>query len=148
MPGLPTSSTIRFLFRNDRGRIDRRTWWHAIAVLVAAWLVALAVQRFLNRSGDITKVAITAAFVVATIFVAVCYYFVSAKRFNDRGKPAEYALLLPVAIFFAAAVRWLGPALVELIPSWFDYFAGGLALAVAIWNVVELGILPGRDEIR
>jgi uncharacterized membrane protein YhaH (DUF805 family) len=148
MTGFPTSSTIRFLFRTDRGRIDRRTWWHAMAVLVAAWFVALAVQRLLNRSGDITKVAITAAFVVASIFLAVCYYFVSAKRFNDRGKPAEYALLLPAAMFFAAAVRWLGPGLVELLPGWFDYFAGGLAIAVAIWNVAELGILPGRDEVR
>jgi uncharacterized membrane protein YhaH (DUF805 family) len=148
MTGFPTSSTIRFLFRNDRGRIDRRTWWRAIAVLVAAWLIALSVHRALNRSGDISKVAITAAFLIASIFLAVCYYFVSAKRFNDRGKPPEYALVLPAASFFALAVRWLGPSLVELIPSWFDYVAGGLAIVIALWNVTELGILPGRSEIR
>jgi uncharacterized membrane protein YhaH (DUF805 family) len=148
MTGFPKSSTIRFLFRNDRGRIDRSTWWQSVTVLTAAWLSALAVQSALNRSGDISKVAITAAFLVATIFLAVCYYFVSAKRFNDRGKSPEYALLLPAASFFAAAVRWLGPGLVELVPRWSDDFASGLAIVVAIWNVAELGILPGRSEIR
>jgi uncharacterized membrane protein YhaH (DUF805 family) len=145
MAGFLSAATFRFLFRDDRGRIDRRTWWLAMAALAAAWLLALVAQRILNRSEDITKVAITAAFVIASIFLAVCYYFVSAKRFNDRGRPSELALLLPAAIFIEAGLHWLGPSLVDLVPDWCHDLTGGVVIAVALWNVTELGVLPGLD---
>jgi uncharacterized membrane protein YhaH (DUF805 family) len=148
MTGFLSPSELRFLFRNDRGKIDRCTWWLAVGVIVVAWIVVLELQTVVNRSGDITKVAITAAFVFASIFLSVCFYFVSAKRFNDRGRPAELALFLPAAIFVDASVHWLGPSLVELIPGWSHYLVDGTAIAIAVWTITELGVMPGLGETR
>jgi uncharacterized membrane protein YhaH (DUF805 family) len=146
MTGLLSGASFRFLFRDDRGTIDRRTWWLAVAIIVAAWLAVFELERILNRSGDISKVALTAALVFATIFLLVCYYFVSAKRFNARRRPADFALFLPAAIFVATGLRWLGPSLVEVVPDWLHYLSDSAALAIALWNIAELGLLPDSEQ--
>jgi uncharacterized membrane protein YhaH (DUF805 family) len=143
-----SGAAFRSLFRDARGTIDRRTWWLAMATLVLAWVGVFEVQSLLNRSGDITKVVPTAAFVFATIFGLVCYYFVSAKRFSARGYPADFALFLPAAVFVASGLHWLGPSLIEIVPQWLHYIANGAAIAVALWNVIELGVLRDRDDLR
>jgi hypothetical protein len=117
-----------------------------MATLVVAWLMVFEAQNLVNRSGDITKVVLTAAFVFATIFLLVCYYFVSAKLFSGRGRPADFALFLPAAVFVAAAFHWLGPSLVEIIPDWLHYIVGFAAVLIFAWNVIELGILPDRSR--
>jgi uncharacterized membrane protein YhaH (DUF805 family) len=136
---------FRFLFRDDRGRIDRRTWWFAVTVIGCLAVIAVIALRIVNPLGDITRVGLTGGFVFACMFLAVCYYFVSAKRFTDRGRPENLALLLPAAIFLAAALHWLQPSLTALVPGWLSYFADGLVGAVAMWNIIDLGCLPARD---
>ncbi len=148
MTAFLSAAAFRSLFRDDRGTIDRRTWWLAMATLVVAWLGVFEAQSLLNRSGDITNVVLTAAFVFATIFVLVCYYFVSAKRFSARGRPADFALFLPAAVFVASGLHWLGPSLIEIVPDWLNYLSNGAAIAIALWNVVELGVLRDRDGLR
>jgi uncharacterized membrane protein YhaH (DUF805 family) len=139
---------FRFLFRDDRGQIDRRTWWYAVGVLAFLALLAVIALRFANPHGDITRVALTGGFVFACMFLAVCYYFVSAKRFTDRSRPEGLALLLPAAIFLAAALHWLQPSLRVFFPDWLGYIADLLVLAIALWNIVELGCLPARDGVK
>jgi uncharacterized membrane protein YhaH (DUF805 family) len=147
MIGLLSAANWRYLFRDDRGTIDRRTWWLAVAIIVAAWLGVFEIQRLLNRSGDITKVGLTAGFVFATIFLLVCYYFVSAKRFNARGRRTDFALFLPAAIFVAAGLHWLAPSLVEVVPGWLQYLSNSAAVAIALWNIAELGVLPDSEQL-
>ena len=59
-------------------------------------------------SQDFTDIAIVAthvyflAYAFALILCAVAEYFVSAKRFADRGKPAALAGLAPFALLLAA----------------------------------------------
>jgi uncharacterized membrane protein YhaH (DUF805 family) len=146
MNGVFSATAFRFLFRTDQGTIDRSTWWKAVGAIAGAWLIVVEAQSILNRSGDITKLALTAAFVLAAMFLSVCYYFVSAKRFNDRGKPTEFALVLPAAIFVDAGLHWLGPSLVSFVPNWSHYLVDGIAIAAAVWNITELGVLPGLHQ--
>ena len=45
----------------------------------------------------------------ALIFCAVAEYFVSAKRFADRGKPPALAGLAPFSLLLAGAAHWFQP---------------------------------------
>jgi uncharacterized membrane protein YhaH (DUF805 family) len=145
MAGYLNAEGFRFLFRDDRGRIDRRTWWWAVAAIACLALIALIALRVINPRGDITRVALTGGFVFVCMFLSVCYYFVSAKRFTDRGRPETLALVLPAAMFLAAALHWLQPSLTALFPDWLSGVADALVVAVAGWNIVDLGCLPARD---
>jgi uncharacterized membrane protein YhaH (DUF805 family) len=145
MAGHSSGGRFRFLFRQDAGLIDRATWARGAVALVAAGLVLLLAETAIGRVGESAKVGIAGLFVIATMLLAASYYFLSAKRFRDRGRPAALALVLPALGLVDAALHFLQPETGGTFPLWFATAADVALAAAAIWNIVELGFLPGRS---
>ncbi len=150
-----TEAGFRFLYREDRGRISRAAWWGGtvpLAVLVAAatalWVFVrpyashdLATQPFIDVP-TILAYLYLAAYAFGLILATVCYYNVSAKRFRDRGRPGRLAAVLPLATFLAGALDWFIPQSFGEVPAWAGTVALVTVVAIAIWNVVDLGFAP------
>ena len=139
---------LHFLFREDRGAIDRPTWAAAAAGLAALWILLVLGEMSLNRAGAPARVGVVAIFVIASVLLAVCYYFVSAKRLRDLGRPPALALLLPAVGFIDAVLRAIQPAEGGTAGRWIVLAADLALAAVAIWNIVELGFMPGRAPLE
>ncbi len=150
---------FRFLFRQDQGRIDIGTWWKGTAGLAAMLALLTGVWLYLSPSAhrDLGSTPFLAwwtlaayvyllfyAFVV--LLIAVCYTNLSAKRWRDRGRPAAFAGLLPLAALVGGAAHWLQPRVAEFISSWYVLAADLLLSGVVVWTVVELGFDRPRPK--
>ena len=89
-----------------------------IALVMTAIALAIAPRapRDLAHEAFIDPVVVAThlyflVYAFALIFCAVAEYFVSAKRFADRGRPAALAGLAPFSLFLAAAAHWYAAAL-------------------------------------
>ncbi len=146
-----------FLFRSDRGRVDRATWLRntvplallaGVGTLGWVWLSPyahhdLATTQFLAPLTIVAYVYLL-IYAFAVILLAVCEYNLSAKRFRDRGRPAALAGILPASLLLGSAVIWFIPLSFGSIPDWVGPVVLSLLVAVALWNVVELGVLKNR----
>jgi uncharacterized membrane protein YhaH (DUF805 family) len=144
--------SLTFIFFDFRGRIDRRTWWAAFAVIhlgVAVFNYELSklmdddapfldgswpnlVRLLGDRSGWIT--ALVFLFPQAAI---------NTKRFHDRGLSGWWWLmfLLPFFIATAISVSPLGGAdYPSPLAGWAQLICGFTAL----WTFVTLGFLPSK----
>ncbi len=140
------------LYTRFDGRIARKTWWIGALVLFVALLVIGVVLSRLFGDGLFGRllglvVGLGALYPAAAL---------ASKRLHDRGKP----MMPRVALFF-------GPGAILTIFDTFGigytpvqgpdgqvYMSGGflialfgiLALATAIWALVELGLLRGDPQ--
>ena len=153
----PDAQSFRFLYRQSEGVLDRATWARASVapvgaalVMTAIWLViAPDAPRDLAREPLIvlSVVAKHLYFIVysfALIICAVAEYFVSAKRFADRGRPPALAGLLPFSLLLAGAANWYQPRSEGTMPAALTYLFDAVAIAIVLWNVVELGFGASR----
>lgn len=150
--------SFHFMFRTDRGRIDRAAWWRGTVPLAAlagvmslAWIMVrpyarhdLAASPFLSPS-TIAAFLYLIVFTFALILIAVCEYNLSAKRFRDRGRAGALAAVLPLSVFGAGALIWFIPRSFGELPDWTAPVALVAVAAVAAWNVWDLGIGAGRE---
>lgn len=166
MAGLLGAHSARFLFRDDKGSIDRASWWRAMAVLVLALAVmgalVMALDDFLPKTPEAAEALVNRAaethnsflsvpyyaslFVidvsyVLMILISVCIYFVGAKRCNDLGKPAQMALILPAAVY----VQIFSPIISDqLLPVYGRWIVSAIVFAIVIWQVYLLGLVKGK----
>ena len=151
------SARFRFLYRQGEGEISAREWLSASAlplvialILSLIWLAVMPREgRDLAREGLIDwSIAAVYLYLLAFVFVlficAVAEYFVSAKRFADRGKPQAFAGFAPFCLLLAGAAHWYQPRSEGGMPAWGVWVFDVVAAAVVIWNVVELGFVRGR----
>jgi hypothetical protein len=151
------AARFRFVYRQADGVLDRGAWARAslpllgiVVVMTAIWLViAPGAPRDLARESfiDLRVVATHLYFIVyafALILCAVAEYFVSAKRFADRGRPPALAGLAPFSLLLAGAAHWYQPRSEGTMPEGLVYVFDALAIAIVAWNVVELGFGPSR----
>ena len=148
--------SFRFLYRQTDGRIDARQWrraaWPPAALALALTLLWFAVApqpRDLAHEALIDwGVAATYAYLLLYVFAlflcAIAEYFVSAKRFADRGKPPAFAGLALFALFLAGAANWYQPRSEGTMPAWATWPFDALALAALAWTVAELAL--GQTE--
>ena len=152
-----TAERFRFLYRQSEGTIGSGEWRRAsgppvaiVVLLTLGWLAIMPRQgRDLSREGLIDwSVAATYAYLMVYVFVlflcAIAEYFVSAKRFADRGRPQELAGLAPFALFLAGAANWYQPRSEGTMPLWAAWIFDAVALAAVMWTVVELGFAKRR----
>ncbi len=146
-----------FLFRTDKGRVDRAVWWRGTVPLaclaVAAtvgWVLLkpyahhdLSTEPFLAPA-TVAAFAYLLLYAFALILIGVCEYNLSAKRFRDRGRPAELAAVLPLSLLFGSAVIWFIPRSFGSVPDWAAPVVVAALVGVAGWNVVELGVVAHR----
>lgn len=143
---------FRFLFRTDRGRIGRATWWRGtlpIALIALfAWGLWRLVRPFTEHGLEQPPLAVLGAYLYLLTFsftllvLLVCEYNLSAKRFAARGLPRALAGVLPLSLLFGGAFAWYLPRSQGLLPDWTGWLAALCVLAVLMWNIVELGIRP------
>jgi uncharacterized membrane protein YhaH (DUF805 family) len=128
----------RFLFGKLDGRIGPTEWRCGAIALV---LTSLSLHHLLAILVGTDTVA--GRLLGLILFIGLLYPFVaiSAKRFQDRGKPGDYALLLagPSAIHAALAANGLFSRTI-----WLENLFGAAILLTALWFVLELGFGTGR----
>ena len=151
------AARFRFLYRESEGTIGGREWalasvapvGVALVLTVIAFAVAPSAPRDLAHEAfiDPLTVARHAYLIVysfALILCAVAEYFVSAKRFADRGKPPALAGLAPFSLLIAGAAYWYQPRSEGTAPEGLVYLFAAFAFAVVVWNVIELGFGASR----
>jgi hypothetical protein len=151
------AARFRFLYRESEGFVGPREWARAsvgpvgiaLVLSVVAFAVAPNAPRDLAREAFIDPLVVARhAYLIvysfALILCAVAEYFVSAKRFADRGKPPALAGLAPFSLLIAGAAYWYQPRSEGTMPEGLVYVFAGLAVAVLAWNVIELGFGPSR----
>jgi len=153
----PRAARFRFLYRETEGFIGGREWALASAAPVGVALVltviALAVapdaprdlahEAFIDPL-TVARHAYLIVYAFALILCAVAEYFVSAKRFADRGLPPALAGLAPFSLLVAGAAHWYQPRSEGTMPEGLVYVFDGLAIAILAWNVIELGFGASR----
>jgi hypothetical protein len=151
------AARFRFLYREGEGTVGAREWARAsvapvgvaLVLTIVAFAVAPSAPRDLAREPfadplTVARHAYLIAYAFALILCAVAEYFVSAKRFADRGKPPALAGLAPFSLLVAGAAYWYQPRSEGTMPEGLVYAFAALAVAVLAWNVVELGFSASR----
>ena len=159
--------SIRFLFRQDRGRVSRQIWWAGtlgLALILAAmtdiWLlIGGGAARSLEKQTPLfdprTALVYTylVVFALAVLLIAVCHYNLSAKRLRDRGRLPGLAGILPLAALLTGAAHWMQGQLKDVLaadalPDWSLWLMDGAMLLVLVWVVAEMGIGLSRPAAR
>jgi hypothetical protein len=145
---------FRFLYRTDKGSIDRATWWKGtvpLAVIaVAATALWLVVRPYthdaLNQKPAMALMAYLYLLIFAfgTLLLLVCEYNLSAKRFFARGLPRALAAVFPLSLLLAGACDWYIPRSNGALPGWSIWLVLIVVAGVVIWNVIELGVRQVR----
>ena len=153
----PAPSRVRFLFRQENGRIDAATWrihagWIAAvaAALTIGWVLLrpyahhdLKTEAFIRW---ITVAAFTYVIVYAfaLILLAICYTMLSIKRLRDLGRPTALAGLVPLFVFFAACLLFMRDQTPDVIVLPYVIALDLVLAIVVVWTVAELGFREGR----
>ena len=148
---------IQTILLSFKGRIGRRTYWLSIVLVIAAvhliTFPPILIVGFIvgTESKEIPDSILIAGFAAHLIGLAGLWptLAVGSKRLHDRNKRGWWLLvwwLLPFFLFFGGfgidfvddpnTIRRAG------------YFSTGsimmfTSLPIALWGIVELGILPG-----
>ena len=140
---------FRYLYTSFDGRITRKPYWIAsLIVLAAAIVLSLVIVTPITMMSPGLGV-----FVSLLIWLALLYPVVAlgVKRLHDRGKSGQLmaVFLAPGLILqlgdllgFTAREQMVGGATVYL-PNMLGWLLIVVSLGVAIWALVELGILKG-----
>ena len=130
-----------YLFTSTSGRIPRRDWWIGVLVLVVVGIVIGLIINFVF-GGLFTAVGRILMLLLQIVF-AYPSYALSAKRFQDRNKPASFALIGIGLSLLKAVLDLIGLTGNPFAPNFLDYIFGIVLLVIGIWYLVELGILRG-----
>jgi uncharacterized membrane protein (DUF485 family) len=150
----------RFLYREERGTIDAAAWRRGFVALalpmLAMTILWFSLLPYANRDLDERKLVdpvtlgvyfYLLVYAAAILLAAICFYFLSAKRWRDLGREPALAAAPLLAALIAGAAAWLQPRVSEDMP-W--AIVGGLELVllvVAVWQGWALGFgasKPGR----
>ena len=131
------------LLLSPKGRISRKTFWIGVAVLIGWSIVVFVVlwsifgpflvQNFFGR-------LIGFVFTLATIYFG---YNLTAKRFNDRGRPiicAQVGAGLAAVKSVTDLVRITGNLHSQNFLDQIFVLAG---TGIALWYFIELGLMRG-----
>jgi hypothetical protein len=153
----PRAARFRFLYREGEGFVGPREWARAslapVGIALVLTIVAFSVAP--NAPRDLAHEAFIDPLVVARhaylivysfalILCAVAEYFLSAKRFADRGRPPALAGLAPFSLLVAGAAYWYQPRSEGTMPEGLVTVFDALAIAILAWNVIELGFGASR----
>lgn len=129
-----------YLYLSTEGRIGRKMWWIAHLILVA---IAIVLSMILaGIFGPMSFASRLVSFIFAVVF-AYPAYAVSAKRFQDRNKSGSLAAIMVGLGILSALLQLLGIGTDPMNPGAISMILGFAIMAVAIWYLIELGILRG-----
>jgi uncharacterized membrane protein YhaH (DUF805 family) len=130
---------FNYLFTSLDGRINRAKWWAGVVIIAIVGIVASLII------GAILGTSVVGRIVLFIVQLILLYpgYAVSAKRFQDRNKPAMYALVgIALGLLYGLLAMFgvVGNPVSQGALDWIFMIA---FLAVGIWYLIELGILKG-----
>lgn len=129
-----------YLYLSTEGRIGRQNWWIGHIILAVIGIVIMLIVSSLFGPLSIATRLISFILVLVLAYPA---YAVSAKRFQDRDKNGALGAILIGIGIVSALFQLFGLTGDPANPNAFDMIFGLATLAVAIWYLIELGILRG-----
>ena len=131
----PMDVDFATLFLSREGRINRAKFWIGAACFIAVWLL---VELVFGASifGRIVKFLLA----IGLFYPA---YAVGAKRFQDRDRPRETALLGLIPVFAAIALDCFGLTGDASGANGLGWICRLIYLGVGLWFAIELGALKG-----
>lgn len=129
---------LRYILASREGRIARMDWWAgvlALALVIVAAVVAIRWALGQTPAGFLLVLALQLLLIYPT-------YALSAKRFQDRGKPGSLALI-GIGIGLVSTVLQLFGLSNPEAPTLLDGIVGLASAIVGIWYLIELGCLRG-----
>lgn len=132
---------LAWLLFDFRGRIPRKSWWLAQAILLAAGIGVYIAMHGLTLPKPRTPVTIPE--ILVQVLFLIPAFAVARKRLNDRGHRLWVTLL------------WLGLSGLGLIAAYFDLLDPehltvseqvllAVMMIVSLWLFIDLGFLRGE----
>ena len=128
------------LYMTTDGRIGRQDFWIGILGL---FVVGIVVTVILSLLFGMMRFAGRLVGFLLQLVLAYPAYALFAKRFQDRDKPGIYAVILIGINIVVGLFSLIGITGSPTGMNWFGSLLSLVSLAVAIWFLVELGILRG-----
>ena len=130
-----------YLFTSLDGRINRAKWWAGAVILVVVSIVLYWILGAIFGGNIVGRIL---TFIVQLVLLYPGYA-VSAKRFQDRNKPAMYALVAIAVGLLYSLLALFGVVGQPLAMGVLDWIFSIAFLAVGIWYLIDLGILKGTE---
>ena len=127
-----------YILTSTQGRIPRSQWWAGLVILA---IIGVVLGLLIAWVLGMTMVGLIATLILQIILLYPSYC-ISAKRFQDRNKPAGLALIgigLAILQTLARLVGLSNP----YNPTAVDWILNIALIIVGIWYLIELGILRG-----
>jgi uncharacterized membrane protein YhaH (DUF805 family) len=130
---------FNYLFTSFDGRINRAKWWAGVVIIA---LINIAIGLIVYQLFGLGFFGRLLSFIVA---LALFYpsYAVCAKRFQDRDKPAKFALYGLAATLVVSLLQALGLTGTPDQPNAIAWVCSVVSIGVGLWFLIELGILKG-----
>jgi uncharacterized membrane protein YhaH (DUF805 family) len=128
------------LYLTTTGRIGRAEFW--VGILGIAIVAIVAVFVVAAVFGPLSVLAEVLVFLVE-LLLAYPTYAVMAKRFHDRARPAATAMPAIGIPLLTALLTLVGLTGSETGPNLLGEVLNFVNLVIAIWILLDLGILPG-----
>ena len=128
------------LYLTSDGRIGRQDFWMGVLGFVVVDIVIIILISLLF--GMVSSAGRIVLFIVQ-LALAYPAYNLMAKRFQDRGKPAMYAMIIIGVNLVVQLLGLLGLTGDPMAPNFLATIFGLISLGLGIWVLVELGILRG-----
>lgn len=128
------------LYLSTEGRIGRQMWWIGHIILAVIGIVVTLI--FAGLFGQMSFATRLLNFIYVLI-VAYPAYAVSAKRFQDRNKNGALGAILIGISVLSALLQLFGMGADPMHPGAISMILSIAILIVAIWYLIELGILRG-----
>lgn len=132
---------IGYLFGSTSGRIGRQDWWIGVVILlviglVIGFIVSFVLGGLFSTAGRIVLFLLQLAFAWPS-------YALSGKRFQDRNKPASFALIGIGLGLLKALLDIIGLTGNPFAPGTLDTIFSVAMIIVGLWYLIELGFLRG-----
>ena len=131
---------LGYLFTSFDGRINRKPYWLASLILVAAAILVMVVLV-------VALDPLSAAFRIGTFIVQLALLYpvsaLMAKRLHDRGRPTWWIAIALVPMVLQGLLQAMGVIGNPLQSNALDYLFGLIVFVVGIWFLIELGFLRG-----
>jgi uncharacterized membrane protein YhaH (DUF805 family) len=133
---------FNYLFTSLDGRINRAKWWAGIVILIVINIIVALIIGVIFKDSMAGRIV---AFIIALVLLYPGYAL-NAKRFQDRNKPAMFALVGAALGIVVSLISLFSPAGNPMMMGGaLGAIIGIIAIAIGIWYLIELGILKGTS---
>jgi uncharacterized membrane protein YhaH (DUF805 family) len=145
-------SSLKFIYFDFKGRIDRATWWKAwVLLLLAEIAFNYVLSKLMNDDAPmldgtwpnlVRSLGDKSGWITAVIFL-IPNIAMNTKRFHDRGLSGWWWLLFLIPFLAGTAIS-ISPYGGTDWPSPLAGYVQLLSGFTALWTLITLGFLPSK----